>query len=461
MSILTRYLLKSHAGPFLFALTMLTGLLLINTVARRFEDLAGKGLSARVILEVFVLSIPHIVALTLPMAVLVAVLFTFSQIAAENEITALKASGVNLARLLVPLVVAAAILAGAMVWFNDQILPETNHRLKNLLVDISRKSPTLQLKEQVINEIQTGDMRTRYFLQAGDIDPVSNRLKDVVIYDLSLPGRSRTVYADSGRMAFNREQTDLFLNLYDGSVNELNEREPENFQRVFFDQQVIRLRGVGNQLQRTTEEGFRGDREMSIGMLRAEIVRYEREIEQLEAERAALNAGPAAEAGDTLPAPTEAAPLPRMPRPEEIRQAELEMIETRAEALRNDINRNNIEIQKKYSIPFACIVFVLIGAPLAVRFPRGGVGFVIAASLAIFAVYWIGLRGGEVLGDEGYVPTFWAMWITNVIGLAIGLWAISRVGKEVSTARGGGWEDFRAAMRGFMAHPLAALRGSR
>ena len=223
MSILTRYLLKSHAGPFLFALTMLTGLLLINTVARRFEDLAGKGLGAGVILEVFALSIPHIVALTLPMAVLVAVLFTFSQIAAENEITALKASGVNLARLLVPLVVAAAILAGVMVWFNDQILPDTNHRLKNLLVDISRKSPTLQLKEQVINEIQTGDMQTRYFLQAANIDPVSNRLQDVVIYDLSVPGQSRTVYADSGRMAFNREQTDLFLNLYDGSVNEVNE----------------------------------------------------------------------------------------------------------------------------------------------------------------------------------------------------------------------------------------------
>ena len=98
MRILTRYLLRAHFGPFIFSLSVLTGLLLINTVARRFQDLAGKGLPLSIITEVFVLSIPYTLALTLPMSVLVAVLYVFSQLTADNEITALKASGVSLVR---------------------------------------------------------------------------------------------------------------------------------------------------------------------------------------------------------------------------------------------------------------------------------------------------------------------------------------------------------------------------
>src|SRR5687768_7047990 len=133
--------------------------------------MAGKGLPMGVILEIMALSVPHIVALTLPMAVLVAVLYAFSQMTADNEITALKASGMNLLRLQGSLVMAALVIAAFMLYFNDRILPETNHRLKVLLMDVQRKSPTLTLKEQVINDIQTSDMQTRYFLQAARIDP--------------------------------------------------------------------------------------------------------------------------------------------------------------------------------------------------------------------------------------------------------------------------------------------------
>ena len=115
MRILTRYLLRAHIAPFLFALFALTSLLFVNTVARRFPDMAGKGLPMGVILEIMALSIPHIIALTLPMAVLVAVLYAFSQMTADNEVTALKASGVNLLRLLGSLVLAATVLAAFML----------------------------------------------------------------------------------------------------------------------------------------------------------------------------------------------------------------------------------------------------------------------------------------------------------------------------------------------------------
>ena len=268
MSILTRYLLRMHLGPFLFALSVLTGLLFINTVARKFEDLAGKGLGLDVYLEVFALSLPHIVALTLPMAVLVAVLFSFSALAADNEITALKASGANMVRLMLPLVIASVVLAGGMVWFNDRVLPETNHHLKNLQMDIGRKSPTFSLEEQVINALPTNNLRNRYFLLPGSIDHATNQLFDVVIYDLSLGQRARTVYADSGRMALNEGQTDLLLTLYDGWVHEVDTYEPGKFRRVEFGQQLVVVEGVGNQLRRM-DEAHRGDREMSLAMLKS------------------------------------------------------------------------------------------------------------------------------------------------------------------------------------------------
>lgn len=593
MRILTRYVLRAHVGPFLFAVGVLTGLLFVNTVAKRFEDeLAGKGLPADVIAEVFFLSLPHVIALTLPMGVLVAVLYAFSNLAAENEVTALKASGVNLVRLMIAPLVAATVIAAGMVWFNDRILPETNHRLALLLSDINRKSPTFTLKEQVVNEIRAGEYGTNtYFLRANRIEPGTNRLWDVVIYDLSRPLQRRTIYADSGKMAFNLERTDLFLTLYDGTLYETERQQPARFQRLDYNRQLIRIPDIGSQLERTIEGGYRSDREMSLGMLRHEILTRKLELDSTRTEswresRQAVEralAGPDAAAdgplrdrpgvspageatsarplrdrstvlvaeeeaasegaasavalgerttgltegepanamaagagslgeraglrapdGDTAamaaaiedggvtakqnaaravvvgaakaaPAaalrsgPTLDAPgSPRIEFPARlavdqrrwesgledplVRRTAMQHQQwaSSAELLQLRINQYSVEYHKKWAIPFACIVFVLIGAPLAVRFPRGGVGMVIAASLVIFGIYYVGLIGGEQLADDGHVPAPLAMWFTNGLFLLIGLWAITRIGREGATSRGGGWEDLRQTIVGIV-----------
>jgi lipopolysaccharide export system permease protein len=436
MRILTRYILRAHIAPFLFALITLTSLLFVNNVARRFPDMAGKGLPMSVIGEVMGLSLPHIVALTLPMAVLVAVLYAFSQLTADNEVTALKASGVNLLRLQFSLVIAAAVLGLFMLYFNDRILPETNHQLKKLLMDINRKSPTLQLKEQVINDIQTSDLQTRYFLQAAAIDARTNRLRDVVIYDLSRPGADRTIYADSGRMAFNQAQTNLFLTLYDGSIQEMRQSEPQNYQRVFFKQQHLEVEGIGNVLERTMEDSYRSDREMSLAMLQAavdssrvELTRIQKDARQYttNAIREVLQPNGSTE-GQTIQA-----------------ASELRMLSARAEAETRRMNEYQVEYHKKFAIPFACIVFVLIGAPLAVRFPRGGPGMVIAVSLLIFGIYYMSLIGGESLGDKGTIRPFWGPWAPNFLFLLLSIGGLVRMGRESANTRGGGWGDLKAA----------------
>ena len=228
MKILKRYALQEHVGPLVFALGALTSLLLLNYIAKNIGQLVGKGLPWSVIAEFVGLSVPFTVAMTMPMAVLVAVLYAFSRLAAENDITALNASGVGLSRLLTPVLIGASVIALAMIGFNDQILPRSNHRLRTLMEDIARKKPTFALHARVINEVSPGKL----YLQAGHLDDASDRMREVVIYDLGDPTRRRTIYADSGTMALT-PNGDLALVLYDGSMQEVQKANPGELQRLY------------------------------------------------------------------------------------------------------------------------------------------------------------------------------------------------------------------------------------
>ncbi len=124
-------------------------------------------------------------------------------------------------------------------------------------------------------------------------------------------------------------------------------------------------------------------------------------------------------------------------------------------------NRYEIEIHKKFSLAAACLIFVILGAPIAVRFPRGGVGLVLGVSLLVFALYYVGLIGGEALADNGYLPPFWAMWGTNVILTAVGLVLLFRMGREAGSGRGGDWGDRLDALKARLGvGPRAGARGS-
>ena len=463
MRIITEYLIRAHTGPFLFAFSALTGLLFLNAVALRMDDLVGKGLPWSVIGEFLLLSLPHTVALTLPMAILVSVLYTFSELTAANEITAMAAGGIRPFRILLPLLGVGTILAGVMLVFNDQVLPEANHRLKNLIIDISQKSPTFVLRERVINEIETEDRRGAVYLQAATIDRVTNELTEVVIYDLSDPSAHRTTYATSGTMAFSDNRSDLYLTLYDGDVLEAEQGRSGEFNRSEFDVQIVPLRGVGDELERREGGTVRSDREMSIALLKAEIDSRAEDlgrVRQQSLRQAQLTIT------DVLGYPPPESTEPNQP--ESVSRSRAGSVIARGSSQRlvdntDDLTRQTaltgrqnlgrltalqsasdqfrVEIHKKYAIAFACIVFVLMGAPLGIRFPRGGIGMVIVASVTIFAVYWAGLIGGENLANEGVVTPFWAMWTADLIFLGLGVALAARMSRTASTNRGGGLSD--------------------
>jgi len=277
--LLHRYLLRQLVAPFCFALAALTGFMLISQVAKKFGALVGKGLPWSVITEVFVLSLPFIIAMTLPMAVLLAVLYTFSHLAADNEITAMRANGISVYQVLAPVFIWGMFMAALNLAFVDQVLPRSNARLRSLLIDIGRKKAAFGLREQVINEVPP----SKYFIRASRIDAATGRLRGVTIYDVGGDASRRIIYADSGSMAYAEGQTDLSLRLYDGSIHQYRPAEPTRFQLTYFSINDIRVKNVYDELQRNTSESIRGDREMSTCEMMAVV--DEAKEEQVEARR--------------------------------------------------------------------------------------------------------------------------------------------------------------------------------
>ena len=110
-----------------------------------------------------------------------------------------------------------------------------------------------------------------------------------------------------------------------------------------------------------------------------------------------------------------------------------------------------VEIHKKFSLAVACIVFVLLGAPIALRFPRGGVGLVIGASLAVFSLYYVCLIAGESMADDGVLPPWLAMWAANGAFTVAGVLWYARMGREGSTARGGDLDEVKDRIRAWVA----------
>jgi lipopolysaccharide export system permease protein len=454
-------LVRAHIGPFLFSLTAITGLIFLNAVAQRIESLVGKGLSWTVVVEFLILSLPHTVALSLPMSVLVAVLYVFSELTEHNEITAMAAGGVRPARVMLPLLGMGLVATMGMLYFNDRVLPEANHRLKNLLIDVGRKSPTFQLREGVVNKIEANDRLDSYFLMADRIDRERNTLEDVTIYDWNNPLHKRITHASRGSMAFNQARTDLYLTLYEGEVREVQGDREGGFQRVFFEKQIVPLRGIGNELDRQMGGLERGDREMDFAQLRAEAakrveqrdsVRMQNRDQTREAVRLALGrpldadslaVGEMTRAQARGQVATEGSGGPVLGRDPVTQRVVTgtRSRETRESSLEEQANRFRVELQKKWAIAFACFVFTLIGPPLALRFPRGGVGLVVAASTVIFGIYYMGLIGGESLADRRFAGPVVTMWIPNAVFFALGLVLASRMGRSASTVRGGGWQD--------------------
>jgi lipopolysaccharide export system permease protein len=422
MKRLNRYVLTEHIGPFFFAFFIITFLLVIEMVPKIVDHVIDKDLELSVVLELVGLNLAWMLALSVPMSILVATLMAFGRLTSDHEITAIKASGISLLRIIFPLLVAASIIGGGMVHFNDQVLPDLNKRARLLWGDISAMRPTLVFRSGAFVSDIPG-----FLVLVDKIDHGTSRVEGVHITDNKDQEKPRIVTADWGYLEMTEHGTNMMFTLHDGEIYTMNSKEPEKDRKVSFDTYVINVSDARSELVRTSSE-FRNDREMPIDQMQQKVDVAARAIDPF---RERINAslvenvhhltgssfqfrGPA-DLDDSAAyefVKTEAANLKR--NVSRSRQQILGQTKT--------VNRYSLEIQKKYSIPAASLAFILLGAPLGIVFRRGGMGIAIAISIILFILYWAFLIGGEGLADRGLVSPFWAMWSANFLLSGIGLY---------------------------------------
>jgi len=420
MKLIDRHLLGSFVPPFGFGLAVTTFLLMINVLQNYINLFLEKGIRIDVATEVLVLSLGHTIALTVPMATLIGVLMAMGSLAADQEITALKSTGVSLYRLTAPLLVIGAILAGVMVTYNQFVLPEGNHRLSNRLYEIHQLRPTVHIKANTF-----ADISERYTIFVRHKDDRSGALEDVILYQRD--GRADTspdvIVARSGELK-SLGPDRIRLDLFDGEMHRIpDSSDPMGYNHTRFTRQSF-IVNIDEGGKRMRQRRRRSEREMDLKMLSRSIAVQDSlvGIKQDEALRSLQEVFDEAwlerSAGSSPALATGRSALD-----EYRRWLSLTESRTRSLGLNHQVARSHIvksskfevEWHKKFSIPFACVVFMLLGVPMAVVSARGGKGVSIGMSIAAFFLYYILVSTGEKLADRGIAPPWLAMWLPNIL----------------------------------------------
>lgn len=429
--ILVRYVLKELIGPFMAALFGITFLFVVDFLVKILDNVLSKGLPASTVLEIFALNLAWMLSLSIPMAVLVACLMAFGRLSGDHEITAVKAAGVSPLSLMRPVMLVAMLLSVLMVLFNNWVLPEANHRSVELMNAISRKKPHVF--------IDAGRLITQFpdvQLWVNRIDPVSGVLYGIQVYEMERKGPPRVVYADSATLDYVDNGATLMFRLRSGETHIVDPDKPENYFRIRFFSQDLAMQNVDERLERRSRS-FRSDREMPVEMMMDVVEEARKKYDTLSTQAAKVRLSTLTEvkesvAGDSIvPADAEAlAAIDSIQARRSLQKMRLQEISAlrtterlwgRMESEKKREAQYLVEIHKKFSTSFACFIFILIGAPLGIMARKGGIGTGIIYSLAFFVIYWICLIGGENLADRLIISPELAMWSSNMIIGAFGV----------------------------------------
>ncbi len=423
MRIIWTHILRTHLTPFLFSLCVLMAIFILQFIMKFMDQLVGKGLSAGVIVEVIVLNLAWMVVLAVPMSVLVATLMAFGGMSSSNEITAMRAGGLSLYRMVTPVFIASIVICFLLIQFNNDILPDTNHKAKVLSSDIYRKKPTLSLIPGLFSQDISG-----YTILVRRTFEHSNDLEGVTIFDHMRPDVASTVTAHQGTISFSPDYRKLIMDLYDGEIHETNVQNQKSYRTIRFAKHRIAMNADGFDFQRSQESAFsRGDRELSAQDMQARvdsIVILETEARERISTIVTRDLEgifrPNDQSTSSTASPEEAG-ASAIGRAITLRNT-LYTEQYRLEEMARKRREYLVEIHKKYAIPVACIVFVLIGAPLGIMARRGTFGVAASLSLGFFLLYWACLIGGEKLADRGLMDPWLGMWMANIVLGGLGLY---------------------------------------
>ena len=474
MFLLARYTIREHIGPFLFSLAVIMFVFVTKFIVQYIGKIFGKGLSIGTIIEFIYLNLAWMLALAVPMSVLVAALMAFGRLSSDNEITILKTSGISIYKIIRPALIATIFLTIFMFWFTDKVLPEYNHKARLLFSSISRKKPTLQLEEgiymnlgkySILVEDVERSLGEEVIDKSNIIDPEyvddrADRLKDITIFDRSSSDLQRTIIAATGRLVFDKVRESLVFTLYNGEIHEINTKDYSEYRRLQFTRNVFYIPAPDLVFKRDEDE-WRGDREMNIKMMKAEVAKYRNsisnEMKKIRQDMTVYYPAPdsiktwLARETDNDPVTEISLSNMQSSRTKALRKTQaviqrLKSSDKNIDFYRRQIYKYEVEIHKKFAIPFASIVFILIGAPLGIKAKKGSLGVGVTFSIGFFLLYWVFLIGGEELADRQLISPFLAMWMANIIVGSFGIYLTYRVVKETTFIR---WEKLPKFLQSF------------
>jgi lipopolysaccharide export system permease protein len=385
------------------------------------DKLVGKGLDTWVIIKLITYNLAWMVVLVVPMAILVATLMAFGTMSQNNEVAILKSSGVSLYKMMIPPFAASVVIAFLLVYFNNYIYPDANHAARLLMEDISRKKPTLSLVPGVFSQEVSN-----YSILVREIDQTKNELKEITIYDYTNPPKVNIVTATVGKIYLSRNQKKLIMDLVNGEIHESDNSKENVYRKLRFERHKIALPAEQFTFEQTAPGGPRGDREMGAqdmivivdsldGIYQKNVSDFNRQFNSILRKQIDIT-------GTNIISPeTLSNVYIRAQQRIQSHANSIISITNRLDYGKKEINSYLVEIHKKYSLPFACIVFILIGAPLGTMMKRGGFGMAAGISLIFFLIYWAFLIGGEKLADRGIVSPLWGIWSANILLTIVGI----------------------------------------
>lgn len=467
------FMLKTFLPLFAMTFFIVLFIVLMQFLWRYINDLVGKGLGIGVIAELFFYAAVSMVPMALPLAILLASLMTFGNLGEKFELTAMKASGISLLRVMAPLIVTVGIIATGAFFFQNDVLPKAQVKMWTLLFSMRQKSPELEIPENVFYDKIPG-----FNLFVKDKNRDTGMLRGVTIYDVSKGGDNASVItADSAVLAFTPDMRYLYLHLYEGDQFE-NLRDQNNsrmnavntpFRREsFVDKQVLipfdanfnrldeggmRSQYVGkniSELQHTIDSVSK--RIDSIGRIEASQLKRD-ELRMVTANRSGRGSMSASRRAEeyyaNAPGISSEAPkrqeyhvkvntdgVPAITMSElldllspikhvevinnaiSISQHRQQMMQFRAQVMADEkkvLRRHDIELLKKFTLSVACIIFFFIGAPLGAIIRKGGLGTPLVISILLFVVYYIIDNTGYKMARDGKIEVWVGIWLSTFI----------------------------------------------
>ena len=428
MKVLTRYVLKEFIRSFMVSISIIYAILLIQLMIKLLDKFLGKGFDSYFLLKLLFYNTAWIIAMAIPMAVLVASILTYGKLSSDNEVVGFKSSGIRMYDIIQPSFFSAVIIACITIYFSCNVLPKMNYQARKLNHELSRKRPDVEFEENIYS-----DLIPNHIVKFKERDKKNkSKFYDIMIHQIYNNRLTRSVIADS--VIINSNNQDIMFNLFDGTIHErvaIN----EEYRQINFENYKLKV-----PIDKTNNRKLkyvRGDRELTLKMLNHNIDSLEKKIIYLkykinkrldlfDIDTVSVNYS------DLMPLidnkNTDSLLKINNKDQEKIYKVKAKANKTiisgylkNIERSANKINRNTVEMHKKFAIPIASIIFLLIGAPLGIKMQRGNMAVSMSISLMFFILYYILIVGGEQLADKNLFNPILSMWLPNLIVLAFGL----------------------------------------